>query len=568
MTLSSPTGGATLGSPSSATVTITDDDPTPTVQFSAASSSGSEATTPASISSDLSAASGQTVTVNYATANGTATAGSDYTATSETLTFNPGVTGQTISVPIINDTAVEGNEAFTVTLSGPVNATLGATATHTYTINDDDNFGTIQFSSATYSVNENGGSATITVTRTGGSSGAVGVSYATSNGTATAGSDYTSTSGTLSWANGDTSSKTFSIPILDDSAYEGNETVNLTLSSPTGEATLGSPSTAVLTIVDNDPDPDTTPPSLSITSHSNGQHVNTSIITLSGTASDAGKGDNGIQQVMVNGSRASNDTATGSGTANWSKSMSLSPGTNTTMVDAYDNSSNHNTITQSITIYYDTPLNNTTEFVKQQYRDFLNREADSIGLQYWVNMLNSGAMTKAQVIDSFLGSQEFEGTIAPIVRLYFAYFLRMPDYAGLMFWIDAYNSGLSLGDISDFFAGSEEFQQRYGSLYNDQFVTLVYQNVLGRIPDPGGLAFWIDELNSERRTRGRVMLEFSESAEYKGLSNNEVFVTMMYLGMLRRSPESGGFDYWVGYLDSGGSELSMIDAFFSFPGIC
>ena len=76
----------------------------------------------------------------------------------------------------------------------------------------------------------NGGSILITVTRTGGSSGAVGVSYATSNVSATAGSDYTSTSGTLSWANGNTASKTFSIPIINDSVYgEGNETVNLTL---------------------------------------------------------------------------------------------------------------------------------------------------------------------------------------------------------------------------------------------------------------------------------------------------------------------------------------------------
>ena len=142
-------------------------------------------------------------------------------------------------------------ETFTVTLSGPVNATLGAITTHTYTIINDDNAGTIQFSSATYSVNENGGSVLITVTRAGGSSGAVGVSYATSNGTATAGSDYTSTSGTLSWASGDASNKTFSVPILDDSAYEGSETVNLTLSSPTGGATLGSPSTAVLNIIDD-----------------------------------------------------------------------------------------------------------------------------------------------------------------------------------------------------------------------------------------------------------------------------------------------------------------------------
>jgi hypothetical protein len=208
-----------------------------------------------------------------------------------------------------------------------------------------------------------------------------------------------------------------------------------------------------------------------------------------------------------------------------------------------------------------TPLNNTTEFVKQQYRDFLNREADSGGLQYWVNLIDTGAMTKAQVIESFFWSQEFGLKIAPIVRLYFAYFLRIPDYAGLMFWINAYSSGWSLGGISDFFASSPEFVATYGSLTNEQFVTLVYQNILGRAPEPGGYAFWVNELNSLRRTRGQVMLEFSESAEYKGLSNNKVYVTMMYIGMLRRSPDEGGFNFWVNYLDSGNSGLALIDEF-------
>jgi predicted alternative tryptophan synthase beta-subunit len=112
--------------------------------------------------------------------------------------------------------------------------------------------GTIQFSSATYSVNENGGSVAVTATRTGGSTGAVSVSYATSNGTATAAADYTAASGTLSWADGDTANKTFTVTILDDTTYEGNETVILALSGPTGGASLGAQSTAALTIVDND----------------------------------------------------------------------------------------------------------------------------------------------------------------------------------------------------------------------------------------------------------------------------------------------------------------------------
>ena len=107
----------------------------------------------------------------------------------------------------------------------------------------------VQFSTANYSVNENGGAAVITVTRTGGSA-AVSVNYATSNGTATAGADYQPASGTLNFAAGETT-KTFSVTIIDDTLVEGNETVNLTLSSPVG-ATLGTPATAVLTIIDDD----------------------------------------------------------------------------------------------------------------------------------------------------------------------------------------------------------------------------------------------------------------------------------------------------------------------------
>jgi hypothetical protein len=112
--------------------------------------------------------------------------------------------------------------------------------------------GALRFSASSYSVGEGAGQATITVSRVNGTSGAVTVNYATSNGTAAAGSDYTARSGTLSWASGDSSSKTFTVPVTDDTAVESNETVNLTLSAPTGGAALGSPSAAVLTITDND----------------------------------------------------------------------------------------------------------------------------------------------------------------------------------------------------------------------------------------------------------------------------------------------------------------------------
>jgi len=120
-----------------------------------------------------------------------------------------------------------------------------------YEINLNDTTGsTVQFSSANYSVNENGGTATITVTRSGSTATTSSVNYATSNGTALSGQDYTAASGPISFGVGETS-KTFNVTIADDGAVEGNETINLTLSSASG-ATLGSPSSAVLTINDND----------------------------------------------------------------------------------------------------------------------------------------------------------------------------------------------------------------------------------------------------------------------------------------------------------------------------
>ncbi|HXQ73918.1 MAG TPA: Calx-beta domain-containing protein [Pyrinomonadaceae bacterium] len=110
--------------------------------------------------------------------------------------------------------------------------------------------GSVRLSSSTYSVNENGGAVTITVNRSGGTHTGT-VQYSTSNGTATAGSDYTATSGLLLFGTNETS-KTFTIPILNDTASEANESINVTLFNQSLSFTLGSPSSATVTIVDND----------------------------------------------------------------------------------------------------------------------------------------------------------------------------------------------------------------------------------------------------------------------------------------------------------------------------
>jgi parallel beta-helix repeat protein len=112
--------------------------------------------------------------------------------------------------------------------------------------------GTLQFSTADYNVNEGDGSVTITVTRTGGSDGAVSVEYATTDDTATAPDDYTQTTGTLNWNDGDDADKTFTIDIIDDSTQENDETFIVSLGNPTGGAVLASPDTATITSRDNE----------------------------------------------------------------------------------------------------------------------------------------------------------------------------------------------------------------------------------------------------------------------------------------------------------------------------
>jgi Ca2+-binding RTX toxin-like protein len=177
-------------------------------------------------------------TVNFATANGTATAGSDYVANSGTLNFGSGVNSQTISITINGDAAVEPNETFFVNLSG---ATNGATITDSQgqgTIsNDDSGPGSITIDDITIAEGQSGTKlATFTVTRAGGTA-AFNVNYATADGTATAGSDYASTSGTLSFAEG-VNSRTLTVSVFGDGLVEANESFFVNLSGATNGATI------------------------------------------------------------------------------------------------------------------------------------------------------------------------------------------------------------------------------------------------------------------------------------------------------------------------------------------
>ncbi|MBE9028497.1 DUF4347 domain-containing protein [filamentous cyanobacterium LEGE 11480] len=191
-------------------------------------------------------------TVDYVTNEDTATRDVDFTYQTGTLTFADGETSKTVDITILEDTIVEPTESFGFAILGATGAALGTKRTVSVNILDNDAANSsFTFSQSAYELKEDGGQAAITVTRSGNTNGSASVNYATSDGTATAGSDYTATTGTLNFANGETS-KIFNINVINDVDGERNESVNLQLSNPIG-GTIGAQSTAIFNILDNDP---------------------------------------------------------------------------------------------------------------------------------------------------------------------------------------------------------------------------------------------------------------------------------------------------------------------------
>ena len=203
-----------------------------------------------------------TASVDYATEGQTAIALQDFIPVEGTLTFGDGQDSMTIRIPIIDDAAVEEDETFAVQLSSPTNGTTLGTQRSVVVINDTDqalNAGTLTFTGPMFMTNEGAGTAQVRVARVGGTDGTVTVNYTTSDDYATAGADYTATSGTLIFGNGVTE-QFITVPILDDTDVEGPETFFLTLTDPVGGAVIGTESIMVA-IADNDlaPPPPTQP---------------------------------------------------------------------------------------------------------------------------------------------------------------------------------------------------------------------------------------------------------------------------------------------------------------------
>ena len=174
-------------------------------------------------------------------------------------------------------------------------------------------------------------------------------------------------------------------------------------------------------------------------------------------------------------------------------------------------------------------------FVDQQFRDVSGRAPNAFELAHWRQQITTGATTPAGVVVGIVRADDYRESVPPIIRLYKAYFKRLPDKGGLTYWIGKRRSGTTLIRASNTFAASSEFTRTYGSLSDSAFVTLVYQNVLGRAPDAGGRSYWISKLRSGT-SRGTAMVGFSESSEYVRKMTSTVDAVAVHHSMLQAIP--------------------------------
>jgi hypothetical protein len=312
-----------LSNPTNATIvksdgigTIYDNDPLPTLSIDNPSiTEGDSGTSPMNFTVTLAGATAQTVTVAYATVAGTATAPSDYTNTSGTLTFNPSVTSRTISVPIVGDLVNEPTESFTLRLSNPTNATI-LKSDGIGTIYDNDPLPTLSIDNPSIIEGDSGTSLmNFTVTLAGATARTVSVAYATADNTATAPSDYTNTSGTLTFTPPATS-HTISVPIVGDVVHESTETFSVHLSNPTNATIVKSD--GIGTIYDNDPFPALSINDPSIAEGDSGTSLMNFTVTLTGVTA---------QTVTVAYATADNTATAPSDYTNTSGTLTFTPTT-------------------------------------------------------------------------------------------------------------------------------------------------------------------------------------------------------------------------------------------------
>ena len=326
----------------------------------------------------------------------------------------------------------------------------------------------VQFETSAFVARESDAAARVNVVRTGSDESPLTVAYATSAGTASAGSDYTNVSGTLLFQAGERL-KSFTVPLVNDDVTEGGETINLTLSNPAG-GRLGTVAQATLTILD-------------------------------------------------------------------------------------DESEN--------------PISDTNFFVRQHYLDFLGREPDAAGLQFWVDNIRScGAdlrcreVKRINVSAAFFLSIEFQGTGFFVQRLFRLSYGRAPLFAEYLPDLTAVREGVVVGQAGalerlelnkrlfvEQFVKRAAFKAKFDPLNEAQYVDALAAGAGVTLTEEERTALVVNLL-TRRGTRAEVLLKMVEKDAFVRAEFNRAFVQMQYFGYLRRDPDAGGFNFWLDKLNS------------------
>lgn len=453
----------------------------------------------------LSAPADQIVSVGYYTANGSATAGSDYQAAVGRLVFPVGVTSKTITVPVFVDTLNEGSESFKVLLADALNAVVNDGKSEATVLDEP----VLSFSSSNISVAENVGQVDVTVTRAGNLAAACTVKYGTQNITATDRSDFTAAFGTLHFNAGETT-KTITLFITDDRFAESSESFAVQLTDPFN-ATLGSISSTSIAIADN-------------------------------------------------------DASTGPSPVRWDTNF------------------------------------DSDFFVRQHYRDFLNREADQAGLSFWKNQIDEcearpeperqgcREVRRINVSAAFFLSIEFQETGYLVYRTYGAAFgktrigskvpLTLVEFLsdgqqigqGVVVNTPGWEQALEANKVAYF----DDFVQRpqFLSLYPQSMPAATFVDALnintGNSLSQAERDGLVADLNSGAKTRAQVVRAVAENSNFSTSGRSRAFVLMQYFGYLRRNPNDApdsdfsGYDFWLTKLnDHGGNFVSaeMVKSF-------
>ena len=581
------------------------------------SESNSSITLTVTRSGDISGSS----TIDYATSNGTATAGSDYTSVSGTLTFAAGQLTRSVSIPILDDQIFEGpSETFNFTLSNPSGASLEALSTAVITIGDTEQRPTI-FASGLNAAEGNSGTKTFSLpfTLTNASAEQVSIDYTTVNGSATAGTDYVAKSGVLTFAPG-TSTASLDITVNGDTTIESDETFLVTLTNPVNA--FSSSSQLQVTIANDDSTIQFGSAAYSIAENGNSLLV---------TVNRAGEVPNSTVDYVTTDLAGTNDCNVTNGAASSRCDYITTVGTFTfaqgetsktilipIVNDAYAEGAETFNIalvnpvgmttpapTATITITDDDAVNGMnpsdvpSQFVRQHYIDFLNREPDPDGLAFWTdNITSCGSdahcieVKRINVSAAFFLSIEFQETGYFVYRVTESSFGNLPGapvpitFTNFLKDTQQIGQGVQVG-IGNWQSQLDANKNAYttamvqrpeflamfpNTMTAQQFVNKMNDNVGGILTAAQvfSLTNFLAGGPTQVFRRATVLRNIADLPTLRANELNKAFVLMQYFGYLRRNPNDNpdtdyiGLNFWLNKLNSFGgnfADAEMVKAF-------